>query len=255
MPGARTRCTRRLPLLTGTVQSVLTGTIGSNTVHKLTAFGLHKYVDFEVGGATARRRVYPSQSPPDLAQGQAKDKYGAPFSAVLIGDSTRDVQAARIRGRDDQGRVGAGREAEELTGRPGAGSCCPPCLRTCLEVVTAVARSTPTAMWGDHVHPHDPASGWGHALLGGVSEGDDALGSSAEVVRDAQITQFRESMRQSSSYDQGYGRGRWRSRRFLDGDLGLLRGHQARPCERPGHFEICRKLSGSREAPLCRKTR
>ncbi len=112
MPGAKDAL-HAVSRLDGTVQSVLTGTIRSNAVHKLTAFGLHKYVDFEVGGYG--EEVYPKASLLQVAQGRAKDKYGAPFSAVLIGDSTRDVQAARIAGAAMIGVASGRSRAGELT--------------------------------------------------------------------------------------------------------------------------------------------
>ncbi|MEV0418377.1 HAD family hydrolase [Streptosporangium canum] len=85
--------------LDGTVQSVLTGTIKSNAVHKLTAFGLDRHVDFEVGGYG--EEVYPKATLLQVAQGRARQKYGGTFdggNTVMIGDSARDVQAARIAG-------------------------------------------------------------------------------------------------------------------------------------------------------------
>ncbi|MEU1730078.1 haloacid dehalogenase-like hydrolase [Streptosporangium sp. NPDC020145] len=85
--------------LGGTVQSVLTGTIRSNAVHKLKAFKLDRYVDFEVGGYG--EEVYPKATLLQVAQGRARQKYGAAFdgtNTVLIGDSARDVQAAKIAG-------------------------------------------------------------------------------------------------------------------------------------------------------------
>ncbi|MBG0828095.1 haloacid dehalogenase-like hydrolase [Planomonospora sp. ID67723] len=98
MSGAK-EALKAVSRLDGTVQSVLTGTIKSNAVHKLTAFGLHKHVDVEVGGYG--EEVYPKATLLQVAQGRAKRKYGAAFdgsNTVLIGDSARDVQAARIAG-------------------------------------------------------------------------------------------------------------------------------------------------------------
>jgi phosphoglycolate phosphatase-like HAD superfamily hydrolase len=98
MPGAKDAL-KAVARLDGTVQSVLTGTIRSNAVHKLTAFGLDRYVDFEVGGYG--EEVYPKASLLQVAQGRAGRRHGAAFdggNTVLIGDSARDVQAARIAG-------------------------------------------------------------------------------------------------------------------------------------------------------------
>ncbi|MFC6578769.1 HAD family hydrolase [Planomonospora parontospora] len=98
MPGAKDAL-KAVARLGGTVQSVLTGTIRSNAVHKLTAFGLDRYVDFEIGGYG--EEVYPKASLLQVAQGRAGRRHGAVFdgsNTVLIGDSARDVQAARIAG-------------------------------------------------------------------------------------------------------------------------------------------------------------
>lgn len=98
MPGAKDAL-KAVARLDGVVQSVLTGTIKGNAVHKLAAFGLDKHVDFEIGGYG--EEVYPKATLLQVAQGRAKQKYGCAFTAantVLIGDSTRDVQAARIGG-------------------------------------------------------------------------------------------------------------------------------------------------------------
>ncbi|GAA2851780.1 hypothetical protein GCM10020220_046370 [Nonomuraea rubra] len=49
MPGAKAAL-KAVSRLDGVVQTVLTGTIRANAVHKLKAFGLDKHVDFELGG-------------------------------------------------------------------------------------------------------------------------------------------------------------------------------------------------------------
>ena len=81
------------------VQTVLTGTIRPNAIEKLRAFGLDRYIDFEVGGYGSE--VYPKGTLLMLARGRAAEKYGAAFgenSAVYIADSPRDVEAARVGG-------------------------------------------------------------------------------------------------------------------------------------------------------------
>ncbi|WP_308249690.1 HAD family hydrolase [Sphaerisporangium fuscum] len=96
MPGAK-EALKAVAKLDGVVQSVLTGTIKSNAVHKLKAFGLDKFVDFEVGGYG--EEVYPKASLLQVAQGRVKQVYGFACdgsNTVLVGDSTRDVQAAAI---------------------------------------------------------------------------------------------------------------------------------------------------------------
>ncbi len=83
----------------GVVQSLLTGTIKPNAVEKLSAFGLAEFFDFEVGGYGSG--VYPKAAQLLMVQGRAAEKYGVTFeehSTVYIGDSTRDVEAARMGG-------------------------------------------------------------------------------------------------------------------------------------------------------------
>jgi phosphoglycolate phosphatase len=76
------------------VQAVLTGNIQPNAVVKLAAFGLDRFVDFEVGGYgsddSVRWRLV------RIAQLRAEAKYpGRQFArsnTVVIGDTPRDVQ-------------------------------------------------------------------------------------------------------------------------------------------------------------------
>jgi phosphoglycolate phosphatase-like HAD superfamily hydrolase len=85
--------------LHGVVQSPLTGTIKSNAVEKLRAFGLDQFFDFEVGGYGSE--VYPKGAQLLMTRGRAAEKYGGIFdenSTVYIGDSSRDVEAARTGG-------------------------------------------------------------------------------------------------------------------------------------------------------------
>ncbi|NUP66230.1 MAG: HAD family hydrolase [Nonomuraea sp.] len=127
--------------LDGVVQSVLTGTIKSNAVLKLRAFGLDKYVDFELGGYG--EEVYPKATLLQVAQGRAKQRLGTPFTAantVVVGDSTRDVQAAKIGGAAMIG-VASGRSmAAEL--REAGADLVLPDLSNASEVVAAVAALT-----------------------------------------------------------------------------------------------------------------
>ncbi|WP_143465562.1 HAD hydrolase-like protein [Kribbella sp. ALI-6-A] len=80
-------------------QSVLTGNIASNARSKLTALGLDEFIDFETGGFGSD-----DISRPRLvghAQRRAQAKYKAEFdekSTVLIGDTVRDVRAAKLGG-------------------------------------------------------------------------------------------------------------------------------------------------------------
>ncbi len=73
MPGAKDAL-HAVSCLDGTVQSVLTGTIRSNAVRLLTAFGLHKYVDLEVGGYG--EEVYPKA-------GSSRSPRGGPRTSTV----------------------------------------------------------------------------------------------------------------------------------------------------------------------------
>lgn len=83
-----------------TVQSVLTGSSRPNATLKLRAFGLERHVDLAVGGF-AGSEVYPKGTLLRVARQRAEEKYGATFAeqaTVYIGDSPRDVEAAKIGG-------------------------------------------------------------------------------------------------------------------------------------------------------------
>jgi phosphoglycolate phosphatase len=98
LPGAR-EAVLALASARNVVQTVLTGTIRPNAIEKLHAFGLDRFIDFEVGGYGSE--VYPKGTLLMLARGRAADKYGAAFdenSTVYIADSPRDVEAARVGG-------------------------------------------------------------------------------------------------------------------------------------------------------------
>ncbi|MEV5494214.1 haloacid dehalogenase-like hydrolase [Nonomuraea fuscirosea] len=140
MPGAKDAL-KSVSRLDGVVQTVLTGTIKSNAVHKLKAFGLDKHVDFELGGYG--EEVYPKATLLQVAQSRAKQRYGTPFTpanTVVIGDSTRDVQAAKIGGAAMIG-VASGRSmAAEL--REAGADVVLPDLSNASEVVAAVAGLT-----------------------------------------------------------------------------------------------------------------
>src|SRR6266516_4254687 len=91
--------TRPEALIHCVVQSVLTGTIRPNAVQKLRAFGLDGFFDFEIGGYGSE--IYPKGAQLMMSRSRAAEKYGVPFgeaSTVYIGDSTRDVEAARVGG-------------------------------------------------------------------------------------------------------------------------------------------------------------
>ncbi|HEY9523940.1 MAG TPA: haloacid dehalogenase-like hydrolase [Thermopolyspora sp.] len=145
MPGAGDALSA-VARLHGVVQSVLTGTIKGNAVHTLRAFGLDEHIDFEIGGYG--EEVYPKATLLQVAQSRAKAKYGTPFglgSTVLIGDSTRDVQAARIGGAAMLA-VASGRSTAAELGEAGADIVLPDLVNTS-EVVAAVARLTASATY------------------------------------------------------------------------------------------------------------
>jgi phosphoglycolate phosphatase len=81
----------------GVVQSLLTGNIEANAALKVGAFGLERWLDFEVGAYGSD----PHDQRSDLvavARERAAAKYGAPAAAVLVGDTPLDVSAARAAG-------------------------------------------------------------------------------------------------------------------------------------------------------------
>jgi phosphoglycolate phosphatase-like HAD superfamily hydrolase len=143
MPGAADSLAA-VARLDGVVQSVLTGTVKGNAVLKLRAFGLDRHIDFEIGGYG--EEVYPKATLLQVAQGRAKARYGTPFglgNTVLIGDSTRDVQAARIGGAAMIAVTSGRSTSAELT-EAGADIVLPDLANTS-EVVAAVARLTTPA--------------------------------------------------------------------------------------------------------------
>ncbi len=79
------------------VQSLLTGNIEANAAVKLSAFGLERWLDFEVGAYGSD----PHEERSDLvavARERATAKYGEPAGAVLVGDTPLDVRAAQEAG-------------------------------------------------------------------------------------------------------------------------------------------------------------
>jgi phosphoglycolate phosphatase len=79
------------------IQSLLTGNIQANAVIKVSAFGLERWLDFEVGAYGSD----PHDRRSDLvavARERAAAKYGEPTGAVLVGDTPLDVSAAQDAG-------------------------------------------------------------------------------------------------------------------------------------------------------------
>lgn len=140
MPGAKDAL-KAVARLDGVVQSVLTGTIKSNAVLKLKAFGLDRHIDVESGGYG--EEVYPKATLLQVAQGRVKARHGFRCdgaNTVLVGDSTRDVQAARIAGAT-MIAVASGRSTSAELHEAGADIVLPD-LTNASEVVAAVARLT-----------------------------------------------------------------------------------------------------------------
>ncbi|MEW9547129.1 HAD family hydrolase [Nonomuraea sp. NPDC050783] len=130
--------------LDGVVQTVLTGTIRSNAVLKLKAFGLDRFVDFGLGGYG--EEPYPKATLLQVAQGRAGQRLGTSFTAantVVIGDSARDAQAARIGGAAMIGVASGRSTAGEL--RAAGADLVLPDLSDASEVVAAVASLTTPA--------------------------------------------------------------------------------------------------------------
>jgi phosphoglycolate phosphatase-like HAD superfamily hydrolase len=98
LPGAR-EALQALSARKELVQSVLTGNMEPIAVGKLAAFGLHHFMDFEVGAYGMEHEARPPLVL--LAQARAARKYGQAFTAantVLIGDTADDVQAGYLGG-------------------------------------------------------------------------------------------------------------------------------------------------------------
>ena len=79
------------------IQSLLTGNIKPNAVVKVSAFGLDRWLDFDVGAYGSD----PHEERSDLvavARRRAAEKYSEPTAAVLVGDTPLDVRAARDAG-------------------------------------------------------------------------------------------------------------------------------------------------------------
>jgi phosphoglycolate phosphatase-like HAD superfamily hydrolase len=79
------------------VQSLLTGNIEANAALKVGAFGLERWLDFQVGAYGSD----PHEERSDLvavARQRVRVKYGEPARAVLVGDTPHDVQAAHEAG-------------------------------------------------------------------------------------------------------------------------------------------------------------
>ncbi len=96
LPGPR-EALAAVAQLPGVIQTVLTGTIKQNAGHKLRAFGLESYLDPDIGGFGSD--VYPKGTQIIRSLDLVDEKYGlrlAPADVVYLGDSIKDVAAAKI---------------------------------------------------------------------------------------------------------------------------------------------------------------
>lgn len=81
------------------VQSLLTGNLAANAVVKLRAFGLDRFVDFDIGAFGSDHHDREELVP--IARAKAAAKHGAPFPAEdtwVIGDTPRDLACAKAGG-------------------------------------------------------------------------------------------------------------------------------------------------------------
>jgi phosphoglycolate phosphatase len=76
------------------INSLLTGNVAANAALKVSAFGLDRWLDIEVGayGSDPHEERYELVA---IARERAARKYGEPTGAVLVGDTPLDVRAAR----------------------------------------------------------------------------------------------------------------------------------------------------------------
>ena len=97
------------------IQSVLTGNIEANARVKLGAFGLDRWLDFEVGGFGTESAVRADLVP--VAQGKARTRYGfdpRQGVTVVVGDTELDVEAGLNGGARVVGVATGSRTVEEL---------------------------------------------------------------------------------------------------------------------------------------------
>jgi phosphoglycolate phosphatase len=138
LPGAR-NALAAFQGMPGIVQSVLSGNTRPNAYTKLSAFGLHEYLDFEVGGYGSDDHVRANLV--GVAQQRASAKYGVTFgpaTTVLIGDTPRDVRAG-LDGGAHVVAVASGSDDMDSLRKEGADVVLPD-LRDTQAVVSAVTR-------------------------------------------------------------------------------------------------------------------
>ena len=138
LPGARDALAA-LQGMPGIVQSVLSGNTRPNAYTKLSAFGLHGYLDFEVGGYGSDDDVRANLV--GVSQRRASVKYGVSFGpaiTVLVGDTPRDVRAGMDGGAHVVG-VASGSDDMDTLRKEGADVVLPD-LRDTQAVVWAVTQ-------------------------------------------------------------------------------------------------------------------
>ena len=127
------------------VQSVLTGSSRPNATLKLRAFGLERYLDLTVGGF-AGSEAYPKGTLLRVARQRAEEKYGVSFAeraTLYVGDSPRDVEAAKIGGARSVG-VASGRASSAELRDAGADAVLPDLTDT-VQVINLITRLTEPA--------------------------------------------------------------------------------------------------------------
>ncbi|MBK1786711.1 haloacid dehalogenase-like hydrolase [Prauserella sp. ASG 168] len=94
LPGAADALTA-LAARDGVVQSLVTGNLPEIAEHKLSAFGLHAHLDFEIGGYGSFSAHRPDLVERAVALAEAKhDTRFAPEAVVVVGDTPHDVESA-----------------------------------------------------------------------------------------------------------------------------------------------------------------
>ncbi|MCX2732963.1 haloacid dehalogenase-like hydrolase [Saccharopolyspora sp. NFXS83] len=119
MPGAA-QALAALAEVPGVVQSLVTGNLPEVAFHKLDAFGLHRHVDFDIGGFGAESLHRHDLISTAVAKAAAKhDAEFAPESVIVVGDTPRDVAGALHHGAIAVG-VASGRSDEQELRAAGA---------------------------------------------------------------------------------------------------------------------------------------
>ena len=98
------------------VQTVVTGNVRANAQVKLGALGLAKFFDLDVGGYGSDHvhRYRLVESARERAAAKYGPEYRAAGCAVVIGDTPRDVEAARLGGADILAVASGLHRADEL---------------------------------------------------------------------------------------------------------------------------------------------